>query len=112
MESMKLLLVVVNGRDVRNLRDSLLEAGFRFTEIATTSGLLREGNATLLIGVAASEVDKVLELVGEHCRGRDRMVSLAPTDTRLYSDTGGQALSVRVGGAQVFVLHVEQVVHV
>ena len=48
---MKLLIAIVNKRDIRHLSDALIDNDFRFTEIGSTGGFLRAGNVTLLIGV-------------------------------------------------------------
>ncbi len=45
---MKLVIAVVQDKDQRKVTDALLERGFQFTNIATTGGLLREGNVTFL----------------------------------------------------------------
>jgi len=109
---MKLLIAVVNRRDYRRLHDALVEAGFRFTTINSTGGFLEESNLTLLIGVAAHQVESLLVLIREHCHAREQVVNLTPPDTRMYAHPVGETMTVLVGGAQVFVLNVEQVVHV
>jgi len=109
---MKLLIAIVNTVDAASLRDALVENGFLFTEIGSTDGFLRQGNLTLLIGVADDQVPAVMELIRQHCRTRERAMDVTPPDTRLYTHPVGEALTVPVGGAQVFVVHVEQVVHV
>ncbi|MGD8237389.1 MAG: cyclic-di-AMP receptor [Armatimonadota bacterium] len=109
---MKLLIAVVNSQDARSLRDALIESGFRFTEIGSTGGFLRQGNLTLLIGVAEDEVQAAMELIGQHCRTREEVVDVTPPDTRVYSHPVAEALTVPIGGAQVFVVNVEQVVQI
>ncbi len=108
---MKLVIAVVNQQDSRRLHDALVESGFRFTEIASTGGFLRQGNVTLLTGVADRDVETVLELIGQHCQTRERAVDVTPPDTRVYAHPVGQALTVPAGGAQVFILNIEQVIH-
>lgn len=109
---MKLLIAVVNKRDSSRLQEGLIEAGFRFTELGSTGGFLREGNVTLLIGVEAEQVEAVLGLIGEMCRPRERAAQVGTPGTQLYAAPVQQAMTVTVGGAQVFVLDVERVVHV
>jgi uncharacterized protein YaaQ len=48
---MKLVFAVVQGKDADNLRSSLMDAGYRSTQINSAGGFLRESNATFLIGV-------------------------------------------------------------
>ncbi len=109
---MKLLIVVVNPRDARRLREALVASDFRFTEISSTGGFLREGNVTLLVGVEAGQVEAVLGLIRDHCHAREEVINVAPPDTRLYPDPRGEPRTVLVGGAQVFILNVERVMHV
>ena len=109
---MKLLIVVVDRRDIAHLREALIESGFRFTEVSSTGGFLREGNVTLLAGVEPDQVEAVLQLIQAHCHAREQLVNVAPPDTRLYGDAVGQPMTVSIGGAQVFILDVERVVHV
>jgi uncharacterized protein YaaQ len=109
---MKLLIAVINSQDARRLHDALVENGFRFTEMASTGGFLRQGNVTLLIGVTDHQLESALGLVREHCATREQAVDVTPPYTRVYSHPIGEALTVPVGGAQVFILNVEQVVHV
>jgi uncharacterized protein YaaQ len=109
---MKLVIAVVNKRDIRALNDALNERGFRFTEISSTGGFLGAGNATLLMGVEEERVDEVVEVIRSRCRSREEAVSISPPHTRLYAETGGPTMTVPVGGAQVFVLNIERVEHV
>lgn len=109
---MKLLIAILNKRDVRHLNDALVEHGFRFTEIGSTGGFLRTGNVTLFIGVEDDEVDTALALIQTHCRAREEAVGLPQAATRLDAATPDEAVTVPVGGAQVFIVHVERVVQV
>ena len=67
---MKLLIAIVNKRDIRHLTDALIDNDFRFTEIGSTGGFLRAGNVTLLIGVDDERVPPVLELIQNPRTGR------------------------------------------
>jgi uncharacterized protein YaaQ len=109
---MKLIVAVVHRRDARGLHDSLTAAGYRFTEIGSTGGLLGSGNVTLLMGVEAQQVEEALDLIRGACRSREEVVGIAPPDTRLYADTSGAPLTLSVGGAQIFVLNIERAEHV
>lgn len=105
---MKLILAVVSHRAKQPFCEALIAEQIRFTEIGSTGGFLREGNTTLLIGVEDELVARVLDLVEQICRTKDRVVNVAPT---LLSHLGTDATSpvtVKVGGATVFVLNVER----
>jgi uncharacterized protein YaaQ len=65
---MKLMVAIVHADDADVVIRALLEAGHRLTRINTTGGFLRRGNATLLIGVEAHQVDEVLGLMQAACR--------------------------------------------
>jgi uncharacterized protein YaaQ len=67
---MKLMVAIVQGEDADNVIRALLAAEHRLTRINTTGGFLRRGNATLLIGVEAQQVDEVLSLIRANCRRR------------------------------------------
>lgn len=109
---MKLLIVIVNKRDIRRLSDALVDNGFPFTKIGSTGGFLGEGNDTLLLGVADADVEPVVDIIRTHCQSREEPMSVAQPGTRIDANPFEEAIAVPVGGAQVFVLNVEQVVHV
>ncbi|MBT5872691.1 MAG: hypothetical protein HOH43_04675 [Candidatus Latescibacteria bacterium] len=109
---MKLLIVIVNKRDIRRLSDALVDTGFRFTKIGSTGGFVGEGNDTLLLGVADADVEPVIDIIRAHCQSREEPMSVAQPGTRIDANPLEEAISVPVGGAQVFVLNVEQVVQV
>jgi len=109
---MKLLMAIVNRRDLRVLREALLERGLRFTELASTGGFLGADNATIMAGAEDHEVEGLMGLIRTHCVPREEVVNVSPVHTRLYTDPVGTPLTVRVGGATIFVLDVESVVHV
>ena len=105
---MKLLISVINSDDAHPLVDTLMGDGYRATTISTTGGFLREGNATLLIGVADEDVEKVLKIIKDNCHTRTQYVNpLPPTmeSGELYMPT---PIEVQVGGAVVFILDVDR----
>ena len=59
---MKLVFAIVHNDDAGKLTATLRESGFQFTLIGTTGGFLREGNATIIIGVEANKPDAVASL--------------------------------------------------
>jgi uncharacterized protein YaaQ len=64
---MKLLFVILQDRDSECVVQALVEAGYRVTRVASTGGFLRRGNITLMIGVEASQVDAVIDLLKATC---------------------------------------------
>ncbi len=58
---MKLIVAICRDEDAPKLSDALVSHEYRVTRVATTGGFLKRGNTTLLIGVDADRVDKVIE---------------------------------------------------
>ncbi|HIE50995.1 MAG TPA: hypothetical protein EYP85_04485 [Armatimonadetes bacterium] len=102
---MKLILAVVHSRDLNKVTRRLVQHGFPFTQVASTGGFLREGNATLLLGVADEQVEAVLELIRSQCETREQLVNALPATEPLGFTT---PVRVTVGGAVVFVLNIER----
>ncbi len=109
---MKLLLVVVNQRDARRLRDAFAEAEWRFTELGSSGGFLREGSLTFLLGVTEEQAEQVVQLVSQTCQAREEVALVSPPDSRLYHNPIGEGLTVTVGGAQIFQLAMERLITV
>ena len=109
---MKLILAVIHRRDMPHLHDRLVAEEFRFTELSSAGGFLGAGNVTLLMGLEDERVERAIDLVKATCRSREETVGLTPANTRLYADTVGEAVTVPIGGAQVFVLNIERAEHV
>jgi len=64
---MKLVVAIVSQEYSDFVLDALTGAEYRATRISTTGGFWRKGNATLLIGVEATQVDDVLKLIEDVC---------------------------------------------
>lgn len=110
---MKLIVAVIsNNRDKQKLCDALIQQEFRFTEMSSTSGFLRRGNTTLLIGVPDEQVATVLDLIRQLCQTRERVVNAAPPAISGAETPSAHPVKASFGGAKVFVLDVEQFVEV
>lgn len=105
---MKLIIAIVHDRDRQRMADTLIREGIRFTKLASTGGFLREGNTTFLIAVEAEQVDPVLALVDESSKTREQYVNLLPPDAAAVGAFVANPVSVRVGGAIVFVVPIER----
>lgn len=105
---MKLVIAIVHDRDRQKMTDTLLRDGFRFTKLASTGGFLREGNTTFLIAVEENQVDAVLKVVDESSKSREQFVNLLPPDAMAVGAFVASPISVRVGGAVVFVLPIDR----
>jgi len=107
-DQLKLVVIIASDVDGDRLIKRLVQRGHPATKIGGIGGFLRRGNATILSGVAATQVDGVLEIVRDECHARSEFVPVQ-TLPFLGTDTPfADPLEVRVGGAIVFVLAVER----
>ena len=67
---MKLVMAIYPEELSTTILDTLMGAQYRATLISTTGGWLRKGNATLMVGVEAHQVDDVLNRIETCCVGR------------------------------------------
>ena len=101
---MKLVVAVVQGKDVEGLMSALRDAGYRATQINSSGGFLRENNVTIMTGVNDAQVPDVFRLIRENCYTRTQYVNpllpiMEPGEFYMPSP-----VEVQVGGATVFVL--------
>jgi uncharacterized protein YaaQ len=104
----KLIIAIVHERDRQKASDALLQAGHKFTVVASTGGFLRDGNTTFLVGVPDAEVDGAISAISSCCSTREQFVNQPPPDAL---GAGGMMLNpikVNVGGAIMFVVDVER----
>ena len=105
---LKLVVIIASDTDADKLMKKLVEQGYPATKIGSTGGFLRKGNATILSGVEATEVDEIIAMVRMQCHARTEYV---PVQTLPFFGEGSvlqEPIEVRVGGAIVFVLDVER----
>ena len=107
---MKLLIAIINKRDIRHLSYALVDADIRFTEMGSTGGFLRAGNVTLLIGLEDEYIEKTLAIIQSHCQPREKAVQVAHVGTQLDALGMGEAVTAMVGGALVFIVQVDRMV--
>ncbi|MGB9682657.1 MAG: cyclic-di-AMP receptor [bacterium] len=106
---MKLILIITHSSDADLLISNLIEKGFSATKLASTGGFLREGNATILVGVEDESVEDVMNIIKSTCKSRERLMS--PTPPGMMESMGGfipYPIKVQIGGATIFVLDVER----
>lgn len=104
---MKLIIAIVQDQDSGSLIEDLTDKEFRVTKLASTGGFLKAGNTTLLIGVEDEYVLEVVTIIEQNCKTREITTSLLtvtmPGDTYIP-----YPLEVKVGGATLFILNVNQ----
>ncbi|MDD2428140.1 MAG: cyclic-di-AMP receptor [Eubacteriales bacterium] len=109
---MKLIIAIVQDEDASHLISSLMNEGFSVTKLATTGGFLKSGNTTLLIGVENDKYEPCLKIIEKVCKSRKQ---IATSPVTMGGATGMYApypIEVTVGGANVFVLNVEDFIKV
>jgi uncharacterized protein YaaQ len=108
LPAMKLVVAVVHNEDAGVLVDALLQHEYRATRLHSSGGFLKQGNATVIVGVDDEQVDEVLGLVRENCNARTQIVNPMPPIMEPGEFFMPYPLEVEVGGATVFVLPVER----
>ena len=107
-EHLKLVIIIASDSDAEKLTRKLVEQGYPATKVSSTGGFLRKGNATILSGVEANEVDSIVAMVRSECYARTEYV---PVQTLPFFGEGSvlqEPIEVRTGGAIVFVMDVER----
>ncbi|MDR3600089.1 MAG: cyclic-di-AMP receptor [Desulfosporosinus sp.] len=109
---MKMVIAIVQDKDVSKLLECVIQAGLRATRLASSGGFLRSGNTTLLFGVEEQRLESLLAMIREICYQREEILTQAqpvmgPIDTYIPFP-----IEVPVGGATLFVLDVEQFIRV
>ena len=105
---MKLVVAIVHNEDAGVLVDALLEHEYRATRLHSSGGFLKQGNATVIVGVEDDQVDEVMGIVRENCNARTQIVNPMPPIMEPGEFFMPYPLEVEVGGATVFVLPVER----
>jgi uncharacterized protein YaaQ len=62
---MKMIIIIVKDHDADTLTRAFTDGQYRVTRIASTSGFLRSGVVTLLVGIEAARVEAAIHLVRE-----------------------------------------------
>lgn len=68
---MKLILAILREPHHDTIKNAMLSAGYRVTLVASSSGWLKKGVTTLLIGVDDKQVDQAIEVVRKNCPPHD-----------------------------------------
>ncbi len=103
---MKLMLIILSNEDVQNVTNALIKNKYYVTKLSTTGGVLHSGNTTLLLGVEDKKVDDVKEIVAISAKTRKKKVSSTePNEMNAFAFLPS---SVKVSGATIFVLNVDE----
>ena len=103
---MKLVTAIVHNEDAATLVDALLEREYRATRLHSSGGFLKQGNATILVGVEEDQVDDVLGIISANCHSRKQFVNPMPPIMEPGEFYMPYPVEVTFGGATVFVIDV------
>lgn len=109
---MKLLIAIVNDDDSDDLIDTLTEKDFRITKLATSGGFLKAGNTTLMMGVEDTKTEEVISIIKDICKERDEIIPSPIPITESPEIYIQYPIEVKVGGATVFIIDVEQFIKI
>ena len=105
---MKMVVAIMHGDDAGDCIEALADRGIPTTRLDSHGGFLQRGNATLLCGVAETQVDLVMSVLREHSKNRTEILNPMPPIVEPGDIYVPYPLEVEVGGAVVFVLDVER----
>src|SRR5579862_6243887 len=109
---MKLVAAIIQEEDAGGLVEELVDHGHGITRIDTAGAFLHARNQTILTGVEDAQLPDVLGILERNCHTRTRLLTIVPSswnmDGAMYLP---EPIEVQVGGAIVFILEVEQFVH-
>ncbi|PTX15864.1 Uncharacterized protein YaaQ [Halanaerobium congolense] len=107
-KTVKMIIAVIHDHDAADLMEALTTSGFQATKMASTGGFLREGNTTFIIGSDEGHVEEVLDIIRKNCEARKKTV--APMSPVANSLEGYYSfpMEIKIGGATVFIIDVEQ----
>lgn len=101
---MKLILAVINDRDVADVTAEMLKGSFSLTKIGSSGGIFKGGMTTVISAVEDGRVPAALEILKRTCKAR-RYSSNEVEGASYLPNMGG---GITVGGATVFVLPIEE----
>jgi uncharacterized protein YaaQ len=105
---MKLVIAIIHSEDAGALVDALTEKEYRVTRLQSQGGFLKEGNASVLVGVEDARVDEVLGIIKETCHARTQFINPTPPIMEPGEFYMPYPVEVEFGGATVFVLSVDR----
>lgn len=105
---MKLILAIIQDKDVNVLEKSFVQNKIRATKLSTSGGFLRSGNTTFIIGIEDKRVDEALKIIKKLSHTREQYLLPNMNMDVVGASIMSQPSKVTVGGATVFVLDVEQ----
>jgi len=97
-----MMLAIIQQQDADQAIEALTRAGLRVTVISSVGSFLRQGNVTLLLGLARTEVALAIQHLSTQCSQRTRFINAAPLAPAAGLDHTITPIEVQVGGAIIF----------
>lgn len=110
---MKMILAVIHQKDEDDTISKLNQSGFFVTKLATTGGLLKEKNTTIMTCIEDTDVEKAINCIKSTAKTRHTIEYINPYTAMSPISPGMMPLipqKIIVGGCSIFVMNVEQVV--
>jgi uncharacterized protein YaaQ len=101
-------MAIVQDEDAFHLIDLLNAKGFSVTKLASTGGFLRSGNTTFISGVPEERLPDFVNIIERKCRSRRQIASVNAMNSNNSEGFTPYPLEVTVGGANVFILNIEE----
>lgn len=105
---MKMVIAIVHDKDAHSFADALVNQKIQATKLASTGGFLREGNTTFLIGTEEERIPQIMDIIRQNCKSRTQTVTPVYPVGNSIETSITYPTEILVGGATVFVFHVEQ----
>ena len=104
----KLVMAIINDEDAFHVMDLLSAKGFGVTKLASTGGFLRTGTTTLLCGVNEERLTELIEVIEKKCKSRRQITSVNAMNVNANESYAPYPVEVTVGGANIFVMNIEE----
>ena len=106
---MKMIIAIIGSEDADDLVYELNQNSFFVTKLSTMGGFLKKKSTTLMLGVDDPRVEEAIAIIKKMSGSREQLVYTPPT---LSGNTHPNInitvpMNMRVGGATVFVLNVD-----
>ena len=108
MKLEKLVLAIIQDEDAFHVMDLLSAKGFGVTKLASTGGFLRAGSTTLICAVSEDSIPELVDVIEKKCKSRKQITSVNAMNVNANESFAPYPVEVTVGGANIFVLNIEE----
>jgi uncharacterized protein YaaQ len=103
---MKMIMAIVPKMEAEAVLDHLMEAGFTATYVESRGWVMRQSQLTLFIAVHHENVERVLDIIREHCHSQIRINPVHPGGRE---GAGEAPVQADLGGAVIFMWSLDSV---